>query len=91
MLQISTDLANTVCRLYEEEGIACPPNLKKCIFTTAAVDSLDHNPSTTSASDSFHGKAVSLTNHLSDECSGTEHEIIHTTAMLQSKTVMHIP
>ena len=77
VLQISTDLANTVCRLYEEEGVVCPPNLKKCVFTTAAVDNLDHNPSSTTASDSFHGTAVSLTNHLSDECPGTERDSLY--------------
>ena len=52
VLQISTDLANSVCRLYEE-GVVCPPNLKMNIFTTAAVDNTDHNPSSTTASDSF--------------------------------------
>ena len=51
VLQISTDLANIVCRLYEEEGVVYPPNLKKCVFTTAAVDNLDHNLSSTTASD----------------------------------------
>ena len=91
MLQLSIDLANTICRLYEEKGVVCPPNLKKCVFTTAAVDNLDHNPSSTTASNSFHGTAVSLTNHLSDECPGTECEIVYTSPTLQSKTVMHIP
>ena len=82
VLQISTELANTVCALYEEEGIVCPPNLKKDVFTTAAVDNIDHNPSSTTASDSFHGTAVSLTNHLSDNRPGVERDItdiIHTT------------
>ena len=38
VLQISIDLANTVCKLYGEEGVVCPLNLKKHVFTTAAVD-----------------------------------------------------
>ena len=42
VLQISTDLANTVCRLYEE-GVVCPPNLKMNVFTMAPVDNIDHN------------------------------------------------
>ena len=32
VLQISTELANTVCALYEEEGVVCPPNLEKACF-----------------------------------------------------------
>lgn len=91
VLQISTDLANTVCRLYEEEGVVCPPNLKRHVFTTAAVDNIDHNPSSTTASDSFHGTAVSLTNHLSDTCPGVDRDVIHITKTLASKAVMHIP
>ena len=47
VLQLSTELANTVCTLYEEEGVVCPPILKKDVFTTAAVDnrsqSIIHN------------------------------------------------
>ena len=30
VLQISTNLANTVCKLYK--GVVCPPNLKKGVF-----------------------------------------------------------
>ena len=91
VLQISTDLANTVCKLYEEKGVVFPLNLKKHVFTTAAVDNIDHNPSSTTASDLFHGTAVSLTNHLSDTCLGVERDVFHTTTTLPSKTVMHIP
>ena len=90
VLQISTELANTVCTLYEE-GVVCPPNLKKDVFTTAAVDNIDHNPSSTTASDSFQGTAVSLTNHLSDSCPGVERDVVHGTLTSPSKTVMHIP
>ena len=50
VLQISAELAYTICTLYEEEGVVCPPNLKKHVLTTAAVDNIDHNPSSTTAS-----------------------------------------
>jgi len=43
VLQISSDFANTVCRLHEAEGVVCPPHLRKNIFTTLAVDNIDHN------------------------------------------------
>ena len=50
LLQISKNFANNVCELYEEEGVVCPPKLRKQVFTTAAVDNIDHNPSSTTAS-----------------------------------------
>jgi len=64
VFQISKNFANNVYELYEDE----PPNLRKHVFTTAAIDNCDHNPSSTctTASDSFHGIAVSIINHLSD-------------------------
>ncbi len=33
---------------------------KEGLFTTAAVDNINHNPSSTSSHDSFHGTAISL-------------------------------
>uniref|UniRef100_H3APT7 Uncharacterized protein n=1 Tax=Latimeria chalumnae TaxID=7897 RepID=H3APT7_LATCH len=48
--------------------------MEKDMFTTAAVDNLDHNPSSTTAKDSFHGIAVSLTNQFSDGCPRVERD-----------------
>lgn len=36
---------------YTEDGVVCPPQLKKDVFTTAALDSKDQNPTATTA---FH-------------------------------------
>ena len=93
LLQISKNFANNVYELYEEEGVVCPPKLRKQVFTTAAVDNIDHNPSSTAASDSLHGTAVSITNHLSDIFPGIErnHNQIQPTESLQKKGVAHIP
>ena len=55
VLSISTDLGNAVCRRYQKENVVCPCNLRLNLFTTAAVDDNDHNPSSTTAQDSFHG------------------------------------
>ena len=41
----------------------CPSKLREGLFTTAAVDNIDHNPSSTTSSDSFHGTAISLVQH----------------------------
>ena len=92
VLKLSTDLANAVCQQYEDDGIVCPPGLKKNVFTSSAVDNIDHNPSSTTAlaSDSFHGTAISLTNHISDSCPGVDRNPIHIATSTHSKTVTNI-
>ena len=41
------------------------------LFTTGAVDNVDHDPSFATAKESFHGTGVSLVQHLSHTNSGT--------------------
>ncbi|EDO35715.1 predicted protein [Nematostella vectensis] len=71
VLSISTQLGNEVCRRYHEQGAVCPPNLRIGLFTTSAVDKIDHNPSSTKAKDSFHGTCISLFQHPSAVLPGT--------------------
>ena len=47
------------------EKVVCPPNMRRCIFIIAAVDNIDHNPSSSTAKDSFHGTGISLMQHQS--------------------------
>ena len=49
VMSISTNLGNGVCRRFEEEKVVCPTNLRKGLFTIAAIDNIDHNPSSTTA------------------------------------------
>ena len=63
VLSISTDLGERICRFFQKEGTVCPPELKSGLFTTGAMDNIDHNPSSTSAQDSFHGTGISLFQH----------------------------
>lgn len=61
VLGISTDIANKVCAMYDDEARTLPePNLARSLFTVAAVDNIDHNPSSTTSKDSFHGTGISL-------------------------------
>ena len=75
LICISTDLANSVTSRFEEEGVVCPPNLRQGIFTTAGVDNIDHNPSATTAHDSFHGTAISLVQHPTTSSEGSDRGI----------------
>ena len=76
VMSISTNLGNGVCRRFEEEQVVCPTNLRKGLFTTAAIDNIDHNPSSTTASDSFHGTGISLFQHVSTNCPGIDLQIV---------------
>ena len=60
VMEIENDLASSVCKRFEEEGIVCPSNLRKYIFTVGALDNIDHNPSSTTSKGSFHGTGISI-------------------------------
>lgn len=53
LLTITSDVANSVCLRYKREGVVCPAVLRKELFTTAAMDNIDHNPSSTTAHGPF--------------------------------------
>ena len=85
VLEISTALGDNVCNQFEEDKIVkivCPQILRKEVFTTAAVDNIDHNPSSRTAKDSFHGTAISITQHLVDNSDGVKRQfpVIETTS-----------
>ena len=48
---------------YQANGLVCPIDLKKNMFTTAAIDKLDHNPSFATAESSFHGTTILVFQH----------------------------
>ena len=72
VLGISTQLGNSVCQQYQTENVVCPLKLRKELFTVAAVDNIDHNPSSTTAKDSFHGTGISLFQQPTVENPGTD-------------------
>ena len=53
-------ITKQLCKLYQNEGVVCPPSLKKGIFTSAAIDNIDHNLSSTTATKAFHGTSISV-------------------------------
>ena len=93
VLAISTELGNSVCRRYHEENVVCPPNLRMGLFTTAAVDNIDHNPSSTTAQDSFHGTGISMFQHATAELPGDERPsiVLEQTVTGGTKSVVELP
>ena len=74
------------------EQVVCPLMLKGCVFTTAAVDNVDKNSSSTTAQHSFHGTSISLMQHPtnSDEGVNISGSVV-AGGTSNSKTVGHLP
>jgi len=91
VLCLSAEMGNSVCQRFHMEQSVCPPMLKGNIFTTAAVDNLDHNPSATTAKDSFHGTGISLLQHPNSANEGLHSGTIIIQSNAGSKTVGCLP
>ena len=76
VMQISANMGNSVCALYGSENVVCPPKLREGLLTTGNVGNIDHNPSARTSKDSFHGTAISLTQHPSREFYGNERNVV---------------
>ncbi|KAL8592617.1 hypothetical protein ACOMHN_026547 [Nucella lapillus] len=77
VLEMSTELASRACSQFHSDGVVCPMKLRSGLFTTAAIDNLDHNPSSTTAKDAFHGTAISLFQHPTDTIAGEERTCVN--------------
>ena len=76
VLGISTQLREAAVERFVSEGVLCPPKLRQGVFTTAAVDNIDHNPSSTTSKSSFHGTGISIFQHPADENDGVERDVM---------------
>ena len=68
VLQLSTYEAHRTIEMHENEDCVCQSTLRDNLFTTRNLD--NHNPSSTSSRDSFHGTAISITQHTTNENAG---------------------
>ena len=82
--EIGNKLGNSVCSEYNSEQLVCPPILRSDLFTVAAVDNIDHNPSSETAKSSFHGTAISLMQFPTLETPGVDRGLSHSLAMASS-------
>ena len=70
VIAISTNLGNNVISRFSEDNVVCPARMRHDVFTTAAVDNIDHNPSSATATGSLHGTGISLFQHPSSQEEG---------------------
>ncbi|VDI63524.1 Hypothetical predicted protein [Mytilus galloprovincialis] len=60
-------MGNSNCEAFDIENGLYPARRNSSVFTTSAVDIIDHNPSSTTAQGSLHGTVISLFQHLIPE------------------------
>ena len=75
VLRLSAQMGNDVCEQFHRDHVVCPPKLQHQFFTSAAVDNLDHNPTSTTSQDAFHGTAISLIQHPTCTDSGVDRNV----------------
>ena len=80
-------MGNKASAQFESDGVVCLIRLRKGVFTTAAVDNIDHNPSSTTAHGSFHRTGISLFQHPTprspgERCASNENSSITSTKRL---------
>lgn len=68
-------IANSVCNKFETDGVVVPASMDEGVFTAGVVDNIDHNPSSTTSSDSFHGTSISLIQHRQTDSDGNASSI----------------
>ena len=92
LLQVTADIANGVCQQFAAGDVVCPPKMRKGLFTVAAVDNIDYNPSSATAKDSFHGTGISLMQLPTHQTSGFDRGVlvIHPSTS-SSKSVAPLP
>eukprot|EP00112_Aurelia_sp_Birch-Aquarium-sp1_P024416 Seg771.7 transcript_id=Seg771.7/GoldUCD/mRNA.D3Y31 product="hypothetical protein" protein_id=Seg771.7/GoldUCD/D3Y31 len=91
VLCLASEMGNSVVESYRLDGVVCPKSLRRYVFTTAAVDNIDHNPSSTTAKDSFHGTSISILQHQGSENEGEALGGIFISGASRSKSVGHLP
>ena len=60
VIEVENSLGSSICKRFEDEGIVCPSQLRKGLFTVGALDNIDHNLSSTTTQGSFHGTGISI-------------------------------
>jgi hypothetical protein len=66
ILDIQTQITKQLCKYYQDQQVVCPPRLQEGKFTVAAIDNLDHNATSSTASNSFHGTGISIFQHTNE-------------------------
>ena len=54
--EIQEQLMKQEIKRFDEMGLVCPKSLEPNIFTTATIDNIDHNSTSSTSQNHFHGR-----------------------------------
>ena len=94
VLAIIASFSRILCDKAKTSEIVCPSNLKQHLFTVAALDNLDQNPTSRTATSSFHGTGISIFQFPTHENPGLDQKPIIISARSRwtvASRVIHIP
>ena len=93
VLQLSTQMEKSVCQQFHREQVIFPPTMCGKVFTTATIDNIDHNPSSTTAKESFHGTGISLLQHPSFAGEGVDRSTVFVEGSVDAsfQNIGHLP
>ena len=88
-----TSLGNNLCEYYQAKIVVCPPQLLRNQFTTAAVDNIDHNSSSTTSTESFHGTSLSVFQNVDSDTdiNQTDPDFSPTTTIKPNRKLCDLP
>ena len=66
LLDIRDAIGEEICKEYDNNDLVCPPLLEEGAFVTAAIDNLDHNPSSVDVDTSVHVTTISIFQHVTN-------------------------
>ena len=87
--EIQDSIGQQLLEKYDRKKIVCPYTLKPDLFTFGATDNVDHNPTSSTATSSFHGTSVSIFQHLENEDEMVK--VPFTLEKSQKKTAIKLP
>ena len=93
VLRLSPQMGSSAYDQFYRDRVACPPKLRGNVFTTGAVDKIDHDPSSTTSKKYFHGTGISLLQHPTFIGKGVDRNIVIavTSGDVGSKSVDYLP
>ena len=91
LLQPSSDVRNGIYQSFLIEDAVYPSTLWQNLFTTAAVETIDHSPSSATAIDSFHGTGISVIQNPSHTHGGLDRGVAVLNQDRSSKSTAHLP
>jgi len=59
-MELKEWIATFVLQQFEKDGIVAPTDLWKGLLTVCAQDNIDHNPSSMTAVNAFHGSGITV-------------------------------